>query len=69
MSLSDCPKCWDTPCSCGHEYKNWSVERKVKIISAIIGMKEKDVAKMITQYNSQLVFQEMILTSNGAGVS
>lgn len=18
MALSDCPKCWDTPCSCGH---------------------------------------------------
>lgn len=18
MSLSDCPKCWDTPCTCGH---------------------------------------------------
>ncbi len=20
MSLSDCPKCWDTPCTCGHEW-------------------------------------------------
>lgn len=19
MALSDCPKCWETPCSCGHE--------------------------------------------------
>jgi hypothetical protein len=19
MALSDCPKCWDTPCTCGHE--------------------------------------------------
>lgn len=18
MALSDCPKCWDTPCTCGH---------------------------------------------------
>lgn len=18
MSMSDCPKCWDTPCTCGH---------------------------------------------------
>lgn len=27
MSLSDCPKCWDTPCTCGHEYKSWSVAR------------------------------------------
>lgn len=22
MSLSDCPKCWDTPCTCGHEWHN-----------------------------------------------
>lgn len=19
MSWTDCPKCWDTPCTCGHE--------------------------------------------------
>lgn len=25
MSLSDCPKCWDTPCGCGHMYESWSV--------------------------------------------
>ncbi len=24
MSLSDCPECWNTPCSCGYEYKGWS---------------------------------------------
>jgi hypothetical protein len=27
MALSDCPRCWDTPCSCGHEYYGWSRER------------------------------------------
>lgn len=21
--LSDCIKCWETPCRCGHDYKNW----------------------------------------------
>jgi hypothetical protein len=25
--MSDCEKCWDTPCPCGHEYKSWSIER------------------------------------------
>jgi hypothetical protein len=27
MSMSDCEKCWDTPCTCGHDYEGWSVER------------------------------------------
>lgn len=23
MSLSDCEKCWNTPCTCGYEYKKY----------------------------------------------
>ena len=23
MALSDCPKCWDTPCTCGYQYRNY----------------------------------------------
>lgn len=26
MSLSDCAKCWDTPCHCGYQYRDWSIE-------------------------------------------
>jgi len=26
MAFSDCPECWDTPCTCGHEWKQLSVE-------------------------------------------
>lgn len=25
MAMSDCPKCWDTPCTCGWDYKDWTV--------------------------------------------
>ncbi len=30
MAMSDCDKCWETPCVCGHEYANekwWPLER------------------------------------------
>ena len=26
MSLPDCPKCWETPCTCGYEYESRSTE-------------------------------------------
>lgn len=26
MGLASCPKCWDTPCRCGHEYEDWNVK-------------------------------------------
>ncbi len=31
MSLSDCPKCWDTPCTCGHEWGKYPLEHLVKL--------------------------------------
>ena len=31
MSLSDCEKCWETPCVCGYEYKKWKTESIVKL--------------------------------------
>lgn len=26
MSMRACEKCWDNPCRCGHEYRNWSLK-------------------------------------------
>ena len=31
MSLSDCEKCWETPCVCGYTYKKWKTERIVEL--------------------------------------
>ena len=36
MSLSDCPKCWDTPCTCGYEYKDWRIELIAHMINGIL---------------------------------
>lgn len=43
MSLSDCEKCWSTPCECGHDYRNWDLARLkkfYKVIGDIIASKE-----------------------------
>lgn len=32
MSLSDCPKCWDTPCSCGYQYREYPARELAKLI-------------------------------------
>jgi len=31
MALSDCDKCWETPCSCGWKYRNWPYSRLVEM--------------------------------------
>jgi hypothetical protein len=31
MAMSDCEKCWDTPCECGWEYRKWDKKRLVKM--------------------------------------
>ena len=36
MSLSDCVKCWSTPCVCGHEYKNYNKTDKIELLRAIL---------------------------------
>lgn len=33
--MSDCEKCWETPCACGHEYRDWSVERVNQLIATL----------------------------------
>jgi len=36
--LSDCPKCWETPCVCGHEYKGWKedkIENQIKMLEMV----------------------------------
>lgn len=58
MSLSDCPKCWDTPCTCGHEYQDWSesrLEEFIKTLSVVLDKKRcgTDVTCECGRYISQ----------------
>jgi len=36
MAMSDCEKCWDTPCTCGYYYRDHSVEQMSKHICSIV---------------------------------
>lgn len=41
MSLSDCPKCWDTPCTCGWQYRDYRESALVDLIEGTLKYKDK----------------------------
>jgi hypothetical protein len=36
--MSDCVKCWDTPCTCGYDYCEWGFDRRLQLVAAILGI-------------------------------
>ena len=45
MALSDCLKCWDTPCTCGWEYRNYPIsalKKWVRLFQTIIDFKQRN---------------------------
>ena len=36
--LSDCIKCWNTPCICGWDYRDYSKNGRLKLASAVLGI-------------------------------
>lgn len=38
MSMSDCVKCWDTPCSCGYDFRYWTLESRLAQAAVILGV-------------------------------
>lgn len=38
MGMSDCEECWDTPCTCGHEYRDWTLPARLKQAAAVLGV-------------------------------
>lgn len=41
MAMSDCSKCWETPCVCGHEYESYNNKKKIELLAAVIGCRER----------------------------
>lgn len=44
--MFDCPNCWETPCICGHEYKDWTtekIEKQIKILQQVLISKNSSV--------------------------
>ena len=39
--MSDCAKCWSTPCCCGYDYKNYTKERLSEHIADITNYRNK----------------------------
>ena len=39
MAMSDCEKCWNTPCTCGWDYIDWSrtaLRKQILLLKAIL---------------------------------
>lgn len=45
MGMSDCIKCWDSPCCCGYEYRNWSKDVRLSQAAVILGIDERSLEK------------------------
>lgn len=46
MSMWSCPKCWDTPCQCGWEYKDMPAKERAKLAATILGVHWADVWRL-----------------------
>lgn len=40
MAMSDCIRCWDTPCSCGYDYRRDSREKRAEHAAVVLGVEK-----------------------------
>lgn len=55
MGMSDCEKCWGTPCSCGWDYKGYGAENLSKHIASITQYRSREEAKAIIERALKMV--------------
>lgn len=47
MGMSDCEKCWETPCSCGWGYRDWARGRREELAAAAMGVSVEELRSVI----------------------
>jgi hypothetical protein len=47
MAMSDCIKCWETPCSCGYDYRHKTKQTRIELAAVILGVEERDLEKLL----------------------
>ncbi len=55
MGISDCVKCWNTPCTCGWDYKDIPSENMADFITDICRYRSKEEAKLILSRAIEMV--------------
>jgi len=48
--MLDCVKCWNTPCTCGYDYRNWSKDFRIKQASVVLGMPDDLLKDVLGNY-------------------
>lgn len=46
--MSDCIKCWSTPCFCGHEYESYSRKARIELAAAVLGIPESILTTLVS---------------------
>lgn len=47
MAMSDCEKCWETPCCCGWEYRDWDRNRRIDLAANVLGVEARFLEKVL----------------------
>jgi len=54
MEMSNCILCWNTPCTCGYEYREYTKDARIHLASAVLGIPEANIRK----FGKELEIQE-----------
>lgn len=47
MAMSDCEKCWSTPCTCGWDYRFHTKEKRVALAAVILGLSTETLVELL----------------------